>query len=59
LYFLSNVGSKRHLDRLRPMAMDNAWWLHSFPFTGPLNFDENVFGTCLQRSEFPIRILEE
>jgi hypothetical protein len=58
-YFLSNVGSKRHLDRLRPMAMDNAWWLHSFPFTGPRNFDENVFGTRGRRREFFIRILEE
>jgi hypothetical protein len=57
--FLSNIGLKRHLDRSRPMAKYNAWLLHSFPFTGPLNFDENVFGTCWQRREFPIRITEE
>ena len=46
LIFLSNIGSKRHLDRSRPMARDNAWRLHSFPFTGLFNFDENVSGTC-------------
>ena len=23
--FLFNIGSKRHLDRSRPMARDNAW----------------------------------
>jgi hypothetical protein len=57
--FLSNVGSKRHLDRSRPMTRDNAGRLHSFPFTGPLNFDENVFGTCPRRCGFPIRITEE
>ncbi len=57
--FLSNVGSKRHLDRSRPMTRDNAGRLHSFPFTGRLNFDENVFGTCPCRCEFPIQITEE
>ncbi len=57
--FLSNVGSKRHLDRSRPMAGDNAWRLHSFPFTRALNFEENVFGTCWAHREFPIRITEE
>ncbi len=51
--FLSNVGSKRHLDRSRPMARDNAWRLHSFPFTRAFNFEENVFGTCWQHREFP------
>ena len=56
--FLSNVGSKRHHDRLRPMARDNAWRVHSFPFTAPLNFDENVFGTRAQQQEFPIHITE-
>ncbi len=50
--FLSNVGSKRRLDRLRPMVRDNAWRLHSFPFTGEFNFDENVFGTCWKHREF-------
>jgi hypothetical protein len=57
--FLSNIGSKRHLDRSRPMARDNAWWLHSFPFMGPLNFDENVFGTRSRRCGFHIRATEE
>ncbi len=32
---------------------DNARPLHSFLFTGPLNFEENVFGTCCRCSEFP------
>jgi hypothetical protein len=41
------------------MARDNAWWLHSFPFMGPLNFDENVFGTRLRQCVFHIRITEE
>ena len=57
--FLSNVGSKRHLDRLRPVVRDNAWWLHSFPFMAPLNFDENVFGTRVRRCEFPLRTTED
>jgi hypothetical protein len=59
LTILSNVGSKRHLGRSRSMARDNAWRLHSFPFTGPLNFDENVFGTRLRQCEFHIRIAED
>ena len=59
LTFLSNIGSKRHLDRSRPMARDNAWRLHSFPFTHLVNFDENVFGTCWRQREFPIGITEE
>jgi hypothetical protein len=59
LTFLSNIGSKRHLDRSRFMARDNAWRLHSFQFTNALNFDENVFGTCWRCREFPIRITEE
>jgi hypothetical protein len=53
LTFLSNIGSKRHLDRSRPMARDNAWRLHSFPFTHLVNFDENVFGTRWRQHEFP------
>ena len=53
--FLSNVDLKRHVDHSRSMAKDNAWWLHSFPFIGPLNFDENVFGTRLRQCEFHIR----
>jgi hypothetical protein len=51
--FLSNIGLERRLDRSRPMVRDNAWRLHSFPFTGEFNFDENVLGTCWQRREFP------
>ena len=53
LTVLSNIGSKRHLDRSRPMARDNAWRLHSFPFTHLVNFDENVFGTRWRQHEFP------
>ena len=53
LTFLSNIGSKRHLDCSRPMARDNAWRLHSFPFTHLVNFDENVFGTRWRQHEFP------
>jgi hypothetical protein len=57
--FLSNVGSERHIVRSRPMARDNAPWLRLFPFTCALNFDENVFGTCRQQREFPLRTMEE
>ena len=57
--FLSNIGLKYDRDRLRPMARDNAWRLHSFPFTHPLNFEENVFGTRWWRSELPSHNCEE
>jgi hypothetical protein len=33
--------------------------LHSFPFTHPLNFEENVFGTRWRRNELPSRNREE
>lgn len=49
---LSNVGSKRHLDRSRPMARDNARPLHSFRFTALLHFEAMCSGTLARRSEF-------
>jgi hypothetical protein len=57
--FLSNIGSKRHLDRSRPMAKDNACRWHLFPCTRPLKFEENVFGTCRCHRKFPIGVMEE
>ena len=42
---LSNIGSKRHFDRSRPLARDNAWPKHLFHFICALNFEANVFET--------------
>jgi hypothetical protein len=50
---LSNIGSKRHFDRSRPLAKGNTWPKHLFHFICPLNFEANAFGTPRLRVEFP------
>jgi hypothetical protein len=56
--FLSNIGSKRHLN-CAPHGRRQCAAIAFVPCMAALNFDENVFGTCQQRREFPIRTTME